>query len=294
MSWKKRRRRSGDTLCLAYTVALPRTASTEAGEAGDLPERSLDGPCPAAMDECRPRLGPGPCRYMGAPGMARGVPSDAGGGDPVAGCGRRPWSASDTRRSGRASGWRRHGRGGRVTGARAVVPTGSGSWTTRRARPAGRRGASPAASPGHAGTKHRPRRGSWFVCRRCGTNGDRDDMAAWNIGAQWFAEQQARRAEAGQGKRGRALAEAAAAHRQGVSYMGASVAKSAGTPAHEPFAPQNAWIPILSRRANAQAGARKTVRTAKGWVYRARRLCGWRGRHVRVTPKPCPAWVPAA
>jgi putative transposase len=147
---------------------------------------------------------------------------------------------------------------------------------------------------GHPGTKHRPRRGSWFVCARCGANGDRDYMAALNIGAEWLAEGAARRAEAGRGKRGRALAEAAAAHRQGVSYRGASVAKLAGTPAHEPFVPQNTWIPILSRLEDTQAGARKTVRTAKGWAYRARGLCGWRGRHVRVTPKPCLARLPVA
>ena len=148
--------------------------------------------------------------------------------------------------------------------------------------------------PGHQGTKHRPRRGSWFVCQRCGANGDRDYIAALNIGAEWFAEQRARRTEAGRGKRGRALAEAAAAHRRGVPYTGASVAKPAETPAHQPFAPQNTWIPILSRLEHTQAGARKTLRTTKGWAYRARGLCGWRGRHVRVTPKPCPAWLPAA
>ena len=34
-----KRHRSSDKLCLAYTVALPRTAHTESGEVVDLPER---------------------------------------------------------------------------------------------------------------------------------------------------------------------------------------------------------------------------------------------------------------
>jgi hypothetical protein len=38
MSREKPRLRRGDTLCWAHTVALPRTARTEAGEAVDLPE----------------------------------------------------------------------------------------------------------------------------------------------------------------------------------------------------------------------------------------------------------------
>jgi len=139
-----------------------------------------------------------------------------------------------------------------------------------------------------------PAAGAWCVCQRCGSNGDRDYVAALHIGAEWFAAQQARRMEAGHGKRGRALAETAAAHRQGVSSTGASVAKLAEMPTHEPFTSQNTGIPIGSRLQHSRAGSRKPLRTTKRWSYRARSLCGGRGRHVRVTPKLRPAWLPAA
>jgi NDP-sugar pyrophosphorylase family protein len=35
----RKRHRSGDKVCLAYTVALPRTVRTETGKVVDLPER---------------------------------------------------------------------------------------------------------------------------------------------------------------------------------------------------------------------------------------------------------------
>ncbi len=134
--------------------------------------------------------------------------------------------------------------------------------------------------PGHAGTKHRPRRCSWFHCGKCGANGDRDYMAALNIGAEYFAEQAARREDAGRNKRGRRLAQAASAHRQGVSYTGASVAR--------PFTSRNAWFPILSGRhgpRREKQGYRQRVRPGCG-------LCGWRGRHVRILPIVCPGRLP--
>jgi len=71
--------------------------------------------------------------------------------------------------------------------------------------------------------------------------------------------------------------------------MGASVAKPAGTPAYEPFAPQNAWIPILSRPEDTQAGARKAVRTTKGMEppgEGAMRVAGTeRSRHTQALPR---------
>ena len=65
-------------------------------------------------------------------------------------------------------------------------------------------------------------------------------MAALNIGAEYFAEQAARRQAEHARERGRRLAQAASAHRQGVFYTSASVAR--------PFTSRNAWFPILSGR----------------------------------------------
>ncbi len=126
---------------------------------------------------------------------------------------------------------------------------------------------------GQAGTKHRPRRCSWFHCGKSGANGDRDYVAALNIGAEYLAEQAARREEAGHKKRGRGLAKAASAHRQGVSYTGASVAR--------PFTSQNTRFPILSGR----HGPRREKQGYRQWMRPGGGLCGWRGRHVRVGPK---------
>ena len=126
-------------------------------------------------------------------------------------------------------------------------------------------------------------------------------MAALNIGAEYFAEQAARREDAGRNKRGRRLAEAASAHRQGVSsaclhpgasdtsfaslassrpYTGASVAR--------PFMSQNTWFPILSGR----HGPRREKQGYRQWMRPGGGLCGWRGRHVRVLPIVCPGRLP--
>jgi IS605 OrfB family transposase len=135
-------------------------------------------------------------------------------------------------------------------------------------------------APGHAGTKHRPRRCSWFHCGQCGANGDRDYMAALNIGAEYLAEQAARHQAEHAGKRGRKLAKAAKTHRQGVSYTGASVAR--------PFTSRNTWFPILSGR----HGPRREQHGYRQWMRRGGGLCGWRGRYVRVVPTVCPWRLP--
>ena len=127
--------------------------------------------------------------------------------------------------------------------------------------------------PPHAVQRHKPGRGyrprtcSWFVCRACGFNGDRDYVAALNIGIEYFAEEAVRR-EAGRGNKvtGRRLSAAAAVYRQAVSYRGAAAAR--------PFPSQNKRIPILSRD--------------------RRMLRGWRGRRVRVRPVVCRANLPRA
>lgn len=77
----------------------------------------------------------------------------------------------------------------------------------------------------------RPRRCSWFCCRECGFNGDRDYAAALNIGIEHFAEEEARKEEKAGGRR---LAEAAKAYRQAVSYTGAAAAR--------PFTSQNRFF----------------------------------------------------
>lgn len=117
--------------------------------------------------------------------------------------------------------------------------------------------------PPHASRRHKPGRGyrprtcSWFVCQGCGFNGDRDYVAALNIGVEHFAECVARR-ETRQGQKvaGRRLSAAAAAHRQAVSYRGAAAAW--------PFPSQNERIPFAGRR--------------RGYLH------GWRNRQVRVRP----------
>ncbi len=136
-------------------------------------------------------------------------------------------------------------------------------------------------APGHAGTKHRPRRCSWLCCCRCGFNGDRDYAVALNIGVEYYAEAEVRRQAGQEKKRGRALAEAATAHRQAVSYKGAAVAM--------PFTSRNAWFPILSGR----HGQQRQTHSSRQWVSHGGGLCGWRGRHVRVTPYVCPKRLPA-
>ncbi len=121
--------------------------------------------------------------------------------------------------------------------------------------------------PGHAGTKHRTRRCSRFHCDRCGANGDRDYMAALNIGAEYPAEQAARRQAEHAGKRGRKLAKAAKTHLQGVSYTGASVAR--------PFTSRNTWFPILSGRhgqRRERQGYRQWMRPGGGAVRLARQV----------------------
>lgn len=128
------------------------------------------------------------------------------------------------------------------------------------------------------GTKRRPRRYSWFQCQ-CGFNGDRDYVAALNIGIEYFAEEEARQEEKQSGRR---LAQAARAHRQVVSYTGAAVAR--------PFTSQNMWFPILSGR----HGERKQTTSIRQWNYHGGSLCGWRGRHVSVTPYVIPQRLPPA
>jgi hypothetical protein len=135
-------------------------------------------------------------------------------------------------------------------------------------------------APGHAGTKHRPGRYSWFHCGQCGANGDRDYMAALHIGAEYLAEQAARREEAGHKKRGRRLANAASAQRQGVSYTGASVAK--------PYTSRNKWFPILSGR----HGPRREKQGYRRWMRPGGGLCAWRGGYVRILPTVCPGRLP--
>ena len=131
------------------------------------------------------------------------------------------------------------------------------------------------------GTKHRPRRYSWFHCQACGYNADRDYVAALNIGVEYYSEEQAR-AQAREEKKasGRKLAQAAKAYRQAVSYRGAAVAR--------PFTSQNEWFPILSGR----RGEPKLRTNTRQWEYHGGWLCGWRGRHVRVNPYVIPRRLP--
>jgi IS605 OrfB family transposase len=127
-------------------------------------------------------------------------------------------------------------------------------------------------TPERPGTKHRPRRYSWFLCRECGFNGDRDYAAAVNIGNEYFAEIQARAGAKEEKLTGRRLAQAAKAHRQAVSYRGAAVAR--------PFPSQNEWFPVLSGR----HGERRQTTSIRQWSYHGGNLCGWRRRRVSVTP----------
>jgi putative transposase len=144
---------------------------------------------------------------------------------------------------------------------RTVWPRG----TSHRCPRCGAAGQRIADRPPHAMHRHKPGRGyrprscSWFSCGRCGFNGDRDYVAALNIGVEWFAEERARRA-AGRAKKvtGRRLSQAAAVHRQAVSYRGAAAAR--------PFPSQNERIPFAGRR--------------RGYLH------GWRNRQVRVRPVP--------
>ncbi|MDA8333468.1 MAG: transposase [Peptococcaceae bacterium] len=131
------------------------------------------------------------------------------------------------------------------------------------------------------GTKHRPRRYSWFHCQACGYNADRDYAAALNIGIEYYAEEQAR-AQAREEKKasGRKLAQAAKAYRQAVSYTGAAVAR--------PFTSQNERFPYLSGR----HGYRQITSTRQ-WSCHGGTLCGWRGRRVSVTPYVIPKWLPS-
>jgi len=133
-------------------------------------------------------------------------------------------------------------------------------------------------TPEKPGTKRPPRQCSWFQCR-CGFNGDRDYVAALNIGIEHFAEEEAREQEK---RRGRKLAEAARAYRQAVSYTGAAVAR--------PFTPQNEWFSVMSGR----RGERRPTASVRQWGYRGGSLCGWRGRRVRVTPYVVPQRLPPA
>lgn len=129
------------------------------------------------------------------------------------------------------------------------------------------------------GTKHRPRRSSWFCCGKCGYNADRDYAAALNIGLEYYAEEEAR-AQAREEKKasGRKLAQAAKAYRQAVSYRGAAVAR--------PFTSQNERFPYLSGR----HGYKQTTNTRQ-WSCHGGNLCGWRGRRVSVTPYVIPKWL---
>lgn len=133
-------------------------------------------------------------------------------------------------------------------------------------------------APERPGTKRPPRRCSWFQCR-CGFNGDRDYVAALNVGIEYFAEEEARRQEKSSGKK---LAEAARVYRQAVSYTGAAVAR--------PFTPQNKRFPVMSGR----RGERRPRASVRQWGYRGGSLCGWRGRRVRVTPYAVPQRLPPA
>ncbi|MEW5934394.1 MAG: transposase, partial [Bacillota bacterium] len=128
------------------------------------------------------------------------------------------------------------------------------------------------------GTKRPPRRCSWFQCR-CGFNGDRDYVAALNVGIEYFAEEEARSRQKGAGRK---LAEAARSYRQAVSYTGAAVAR--------PFTPQNEWFPVMSGR----RGERRPRASVRQWGYRGGSLCGWRGRCVRLTPYVVPQRLPRA
>ena len=134
------------------------------------------------------------------------------------------------------------------------------------------------------GTKHRPRRYSWFRCQKCGFNADRDYAAALNIGIEYYAEEEARdqaRKEKKEKKAsGRKLAQAAKAYRQAVSYTGAAVAR--------PFTSQNEWFPILSGR----HGEPKQRTSTRQWEYHGGGLCGWRWRRVSVLPYAIPLRLP--
>ena len=127
-------------------------------------------------------------------------------------------------------------------------------------------------TPDKPGTKHRPRRYSWFRCRECGFNRDRDYVAALNIGNEYIAENHARTGAKENKVTGRRLAQAAKAHRQAVSYTGAAVMM--------PFTSQNKWFPVLSGR----HGERRRTTSIRQWNYHGGNLCGWRGRRVNVTP----------
>jgi hypothetical protein len=115
-------------------------------------------------------------------------------------------------------------------------------------------------------------------CGQCRANGDRDYMAALHIGAEYLAEQAARHQTEHAGKRGRNVAEAAKAHRQGVSCTGGSVAR--------PFTSPNTGFPILSGR----QGPRREKQGYRQWKRHGGGL--WRGRHVRVLPTICPGRLP--
>ena len=124
-------------------------------------------------------------------------------------------------------------------------------------------------------------------------------MAALNIGVEYLTEQTARREEAakreeaaqaaeknqktetGHQKRGRELAKAAKAYRQGVSYTGTSVTK--------PFTSQNTSFMVLSGR----RGPRREKQGYRQWMRHGGGLCGWRGRYVRVLLIVCPGRLPA-